>query len=405
MGIPGFFSWLQRKYPGVVKDIEARTVDFSIYEETDDNTTSTQTTATAQQTEQPSRTFKCCNLYLDTNGIIHAGSHPPSGKPPADEQEMFSNMHAVLDHIVTLAGPTQLLYIAVDGVAPRAKINQQRARRYMAGREREAARQALVERLMQLKSEDVGPAVALDTATAEAATRGAWDHNAISPGTPFMDRMMASLKSFITQRITDTGRQIAEAETSEAARLKEAGWGAPNLRVIFSGCGVPGEGEHKILDFIRQQKTIMVEQVPEREIHIPRSPQSAEPICNHCIYGEDADLIMLALGLHDPRVRVMRELLHKGGTERPTEVEHLPYAAVDIGLLRKYLDGDLFRPLREHMFVINSTNATATSAEPKADQAVVEVLKEAPAFKFDLERAIDDFILLGCVKVTLASPC
>lgn len=45
-------------------------------------------------------------------------------------EEMMKNIWNYVDRIVTqIVKPKKFLYIAVDGVAPRAKMNQQRSRR------------------------------------------------------------------------------------------------------------------------------------------------------------------------------------------------------------------------------------------------------------------------------------
>jgi 5'-3' exonuclease len=439
MGIPGYFSWVQRRYPNVVRDIEARVGDFTAEVGADmdrhgqhESDASGVAAAGDNLLVPHSRakglaappTFSCCNLFIDTNGIIHAGTHPPTGQVPHSEAEMFALMHAVLERIVSLAQPQHLVYISVDGVAPRAKINQQRCRRFLAARTRGATSAAMKAALQRLRAYGVAPAVELDEVTAAEITLPEWDHNAISPGTAFMARMMVALKQYVARRMDEARAAVALTAAVGAAAdpAVVGGWGSPCLRVVFSGCDVPGEGEHKIMDFIRDEKRLRAREaeVAQHQQHHQQhaaagqvapggshegdddggaaaddGDYTAGPLCNHCIYGEDADLIMLALGLHDPRVCVMRHQLiyQKNKLVAPESVATMPYVVVDLNLLRRHLETDMFQPLREHIDLLNAERRPTTTAPPQPTQ---EQQHQQQNLVFDIERAIDDFVLLGC---------
>lgn len=62
-----------------------------------------------------------------------------------------------------------------------------------------------------------------------------FDTNSITPGTEFMAKVSDYLKYFIRKKVKEDPQ-----------------W--QHLTVIFSGHEVPGEGEHKIMDFIRGLK-------------------------------------------------------------------------------------------------------------------------------------------------------
>jgi 5'-3' exonuclease len=113
MGVPAFFRWLVQKYPNVLENIGG------------------------PGDSNPQQDLCIDNLYLDMNGIIHPCCHPEHGIQPKDETEMLENVGRMLDRLITTVRPKKLVYMAIDGVAPRAKMNQQRARRFCSAREAE----------------------------------------------------------------------------------------------------------------------------------------------------------------------------------------------------------------------------------------------------------------------------
>ena len=80
-----------------------------------------------------------------------------------DLEEVWANIMKAIDEIVHTIKPRQLLLLAVDGVAPRAKMNQQRARRF-----RSAKDAMLLKQQMEAQGKDP-----IDL----------FDSSAISPGT------------------------------------------------------------------------------------------------------------------------------------------------------------------------------------------------------------------------------
>ncbi|KIL64049.1 hypothetical protein M378DRAFT_643697 [Amanita muscaria Koide BX008] len=104
--------------------------------------------------------------------------------------------------------------MAVDGVAPRAKMNQQRGRRFRTAKEAKEAREKAERKGENLPEEK------------------AFDSNCITPGTPFMARLSEQLRYFVNKKITE-----------------DSNW--RDIQVVLSGHEVPGEGEHKVMEYIR----------------------------------------------------------------------------------------------------------------------------------------------------------
>jgi 5'-3' exoribonuclease 2 len=216
MGVPAFYRWLTEKYPKVVQDV----LEERVPADTDEIDWSTN--------PNPSG-LECDNLYIDMNGIIHPCSHPEIGKQPDSEEEMYNNVCLYVDRLLRVMRPRQLVYLAIDGVAPRAKMNQQRSRRFRAAQEARELKE--IEQTVRQELE-----VTVDeTNDPEKSDQGPWDSNVITPGTPFMVNLANYIRFYIRKRLST-----------------DPNW--KHLRVLFSDASIPGEGEHKIMSHIRLQR-------------------------------------------------------------------------------------------------------------------------------------------------------
>ena len=195
--------------------------------------------------------LNCDNLYLDLNCAIHYCCREilkdevfNKSKQNEIEEKMIGNVIKYIDLLIDYSKPRKLLYIAIDGSAPKAKLNQQRMRRFKKFYEKRE--------IDRIKTEN----------NVEIDTTPEWDTNAITPGTLFMNKLSIKLKSYYRNR------------------------NKSNLKIIISDSNIPGEGEHKLLEHIRSNYT-------EKESNI--------------IYGLDADLIMLCLIANKPNIYLLRE--------------------------------------------------------------------------------------------------
>ncbi|CAF0749442.1 unnamed protein product [Adineta steineri] len=289
MGVPKFFRWISERYPNISRVINDNQIpDFD-------------------------------NFYLDMNGIIHACSHlnEDSCEVNVTEEEIFRNIFHYIDFLFRLIKPKKVFFMAIDGVAPRAKMNQQRARRFRAGQDRIRKLKKIAEKSGQ---------------SLKSLIDNHFDTNSITPGTQFMANLHEQLKYFVHVKLTT-----------------DPLW--EGVDVHLSGHLTPGEGEHKIMDYIRYTRL-----QPGYDVNT-----------KHCLYGLDADLIMLGLVTHEIHFALLREEV-KYGSKKASKIltpEEINWHLFHTCLLRNYIDLE-FRSMKEKL-----------------------------KFTYDLECIIDDWILMA----------
>ena len=232
-------------------------------------------------------------------------------------------------------------------------MNQQRSRRFRSVKEAKEKDQDKEEFLKMLKSQNGGE---LSEEAMASAQKKTWDSNAITPGTPFMDILAASLRYW-----------CAYKSNTDPAWAK--------LKVIISDASVPGEGEHKIMQFIRSQ----------------RSSPKHDPNTRHVIYGLDADLIMLGLATHEPHFRVLREDVFFQESKARTchicgQKGHIAEACKGLAAPKEGEFDEKDKALADKPFIWLHVSIL---------REYLNVELKVPAdFRFDLERAIDDWIFM-----------
>jgi 5'-3' exonuclease len=220
MGVPGFFVWLLEHSNNdiLINDIEnLHNID---------------------------------NLYFDANCLFHPKCfdilklHENITDNEVLESLMIERIIKYIDWIIKYVNPLNLIYIGVDGVAPLAKINQQRKRRYKSVIDNEYY--TYLNNKYNIKKNT------------------SWSNIVITPGTLFMKKLDLELQKY--------------------SKL--------NKKIIYSSYNESGEGEHKIIRFIKKNNNFIKK--------------------THLIYGLDADLIFLAISIHSiyNNVYLLRELQH-----------------------------------------------------------------------------------------------
>jgi 5'-3' exoribonuclease 1 len=220
MGIPSYFSHLVKNHPYIIKKYVKDVLNVD-------------------------------NLYLDCNSIIY-DAYSKMEFDKLTESVAISIIRRVIlkiEEYISIVKPSKTVIVAFDGVAPVAKLEQQRSRRYKSWYQNE------ISRMIFMKQND-----------------DPWNTTAITPGTKFMAELNDMVSNYFTKQVSDKFN-VAD--------------------IIVSGSDKVGEGEHKLFSYIRLY--------PEKH-----SLQTT------VIYGLDADLIMLSINHLPvcPKLYLFRETPH-----------------------------------------------------------------------------------------------
>ena len=233
MGIPKFFRHITKKHPEIICNakVPIENIFFDM------------NCLIHPCVQEVCKQFP--ELVTQYNKIRNASVYRDLDYKTSLETEIYIKIDAYLNYLIDYISPTELIYMAIDGVAPRAKMEQQRVRRYRSIYIREKTE------IINQKHKYHVPH---------------FDSNCITPGTIFMKKLSNHLKTYIKEK-----------------------YDSIKVPIYLDDAGMIGEGEHKILHYIKKNCTENI----------------------NCIYGLDADLIMLSL-ISNSKVYLLREAIHFG---------------------------------------------------------------------------------------------
>ncbi len=238
----------------------------------------------------------CDYFFMDFNGTVYNAYENIKKNIEGKKYTKDKIEDIVIDEVIKLTQnvicnviqPKKMTYIALDGPAPRAKMVQQRSRRFKAIMEKKFMNN-LKEKYKIREDKDE------------------WDRSAnISPGTQFMEKLSNRLVDAMKQKTFQTHNK--------------------EMKVIFSNSNVPGEGEHKFLGIIRSMREMPSKK--DDKIYL---------------YGRDADLIVLAVATHKSNIYIIREIEAEHDAILEEMYEDYVYLELNIDSLKNGFYNDIIR--------------------------------------------------------------
>ena len=236
MGIPSYFSYIVKNHSDIICKLNQETLK--------------------------KMGGKIDNLYLDSNSIIYdcfyqlvetyTNANGNTFLPKEIiEQILIKEICLMIETYIKQIKPANKVIIAFDGVAPVAKLEQQRNRRYKSYFMSKLEDQYKNKNNKNNKNNHNHTQPKNNTSISISS----WSTSNITPGTQFMNTMSEHINLYFNQNKT-----------------KELGL----KTIIVSSSKTEGEGEHKIFQYIRDH---------------PEYHKKTTSV----VYGLDADLIMLTL--------------------------------------------------------------------------------------------------------------
>jgi len=264
MGVYGFFSRFTKRLEGVVtkqlpRNVEGVVIDFN-------GVIHGAAQAVFLYGDDVKKEYKTPEAFFEYKKQIWE-----SKTEEIIMKEFIDYIPTVTDYIISSLSPKQYVFIAVDGVAPNAKIAQQRSRRY----------KSVAENIESAKTA-VTVSVGEDGIYNDSAPLFGFDPNQISPGTKLMRKINTKLTEYYRHRV-----EASIKERQQAYSVRKSGGTVDRSKAtlpkvfVYSPHTEPGEGEHKAFAMVRKYL---------RDGNIVQGNGS------HIIFGADADLTMLALG-------------------------------------------------------------------------------------------------------------